>query len=155
MRCSLVYPTPRLKASSLCRTPLLDSSLETENSTTLLLFSPSSTGFQLKPGQILWRYYFIHKILHGLAPSYLKDLIISYCPSRPLWSSGAGLLSIPKVKKKSGRNTAISYRAPDLWNNLPPVIRKLTLLINWNSILKPTSLLTHWLLGVPLSAHYS
>ena len=42
-----------------------------------------------------------YKALHGQAPSYLKDLIIHYSPSRPRHSLGAGLLSLPKVKKKS------------------------------------------------------
>ena len=42
-----------------------------------------------------------YKALHGLAPSYLKDLIIPYNPSRTLQSLGSGLLSLPKVKKKS------------------------------------------------------
>ena len=42
-----------------------------------------------------------YKALHGLAPSYLKDLIIPYSPSQSLRSSGAGLLSLPKVKNKS------------------------------------------------------
>ena len=37
-----------------------------------------------------------YKTLQGLAQSYLQDLIIPNCPSRPRWSSGAGLLSIPK-----------------------------------------------------------
>ena len=65
-----------------------------------------------------------YKTLHGSAPSYLKDLIIPYCPSRPLRSSGVGLLSIPKVNKKSAGNRAFSYRAPFLWNSLPPAIRE-------------------------------
>ena len=33
-----------------------------------------------------------YKTLHGSDPSYLKDLIVPYCPSRPLRSSGVGLL---------------------------------------------------------------
>ena len=66
----------------------------------------------------------IYKTLHGSAPSYLKDLIVPYCPSRPLRSSGVGLLTIPKVNKKSAGKRAFSYRAPYLWNNLPPVIRE-------------------------------
>ncbi|KAK0132375.1 hypothetical protein N1851_032741 [Merluccius polli] len=53
-----------------------------------------------------------YKILHGLSPTYLKDLIIPYCPSRPLLSLGAGLPSIPIVQKKPAVNRAFSYRAP-------------------------------------------
>ena len=45
-----------------------------------------------------------YKALHGLAPSYLKDLIILYIPSRPSGLLGAGLLSLPKVKEESAGN---------------------------------------------------
>ena len=65
-----------------------------------------------------------YKALHGLSPSYLKDLIIPYSLSRSLRSSGAGLLSLPKVKKKSAGQRAFAYRAPFLWNRLPLVIRE-------------------------------
>jgi hypothetical protein len=40
-----------------------------------------------------------YKALHGLAPSYLKDLIIPYGPSRSLRYSGAGLLSLQRLKR--------------------------------------------------------
>uniref|UniRef100_A0A8C5AGF3 Reverse transcriptase domain-containing protein n=1 Tax=Gadus morhua TaxID=8049 RepID=A0A8C5AGF3_GADMO len=65
-----------------------------------------------------------YKALHGLSPLYLKDLIIPYSPSRSLRSSGAGLLSLPKVKKKSAGQRALAYRAPFLWNRLPSAIRE-------------------------------
>uniref|UniRef100_A0A8C5CCP5 Reverse transcriptase domain-containing protein n=2 Tax=Gadus morhua TaxID=8049 RepID=A0A8C5CCP5_GADMO len=65
-----------------------------------------------------------YKALHGLSPLYLKDLIIPYSPSRSLRSSGAGLLSLPKVKKKSAGQRAFAYRAPFLWNRLPSAIRE-------------------------------
>ena len=55
-----------------------------------------------------------YKALHGSYPSYLKDLIIPYSPSRSLWSSGAGLLSLPKVKKKIGWTESVC-----LWRPLP------------------------------------
>ena len=65
-----------------------------------------------------------YKALHGLSPLYLKDLIIPYSPSRSLRSSGAGLLLLPKVKKKSAGQRAFAYRAPFLWNRLPSAIRE-------------------------------
>ena len=65
-----------------------------------------------------------YKALHGISPSYLKDVIIPYSPSRSLRSSGAGLLSLLKVKKKSAGQRAFAYWAPFLWNRLPPVIRE-------------------------------
>ena len=44
-----------------------------------------------------------YKALHGLSPSYLKDLIIPYSPSRSRRSSGAGFLALPKVQKVQNR----------------------------------------------------
>ncbi|XP_056433869.1 E3 SUMO-protein ligase ZBED1-like [Gadus chalcogrammus] len=43
---------------------------------------------------------------------------------RSLRSSGAGLLSLPKVKKKTAGQRVFAYRAPFLWNRLPSVIRE-------------------------------
>ena len=83
-----------------------------------LLWLPITTRSELKVLMLTF------KALHGLAPSYLKDLIISYSPSRPLRSSGAGLLLLPKVKNKSAGQRAFAYRAPYLWNSLTPLIRK-------------------------------
>ena len=77
-----------------------------------------------------------YQALHGLSPSYLKDLIIPYNPSRSLRSSGAGLLSLPKVKKKSAGQRAFAYRAPFLWNRLPPVIREADLVELYKGMLK-------------------
>ena len=41
------------------------------------------------------------KALHGLAPSYLNDLLFPYTPSRMLRSQGAGLLVIPRIAKST------------------------------------------------------
>ena len=64
-----------------------------------------------------------YKILNGLAPLYLSNLIVRYLPARALRSQNKGLLVIPRVKKKSAGFRAFAYRAPYLWNNLPAVIR--------------------------------
>ena len=53
-----------------------------------------------------------YKALHGLAPSYLKDLIIPYSPSWSLWPSKAGLLLLPKVKNKSAGQRAFAIEPP-------------------------------------------
>ena len=62
-----------------------------------------------------------YNALNRLAPSYL---IVPYSSSWPLLSSGAGLLSIPKAKKKSAGNGVFSSLAPYQWKSLPPVIRE-------------------------------
>ena len=59
-----------------------------------------------------------YKALKGLAPSYLKDLIVPYCPNRSLRSLNAGLLVVPRVAKSRMGGRAFSYQAPLLWNQL-------------------------------------
>ncbi|KAK0138982.1 hypothetical protein N1851_024497 [Merluccius polli] len=73
--------------------------------------------FILSSLQLVQKAYFkvlllAYKTLHGLALSYLKDIIIPYCPSLPLRSSGAGFLSIPKLKKKSAGHRASLTKCP-------------------------------------------
>lgn len=53
-----------------------------------------------------------YKALNGLAPSYLKELIVPYYPSRTLRSQDAGLLVVPKVSKSSVGGRAFNYQAP-------------------------------------------
>ncbi|XP_074521138.1 uncharacterized protein LOC141786458 [Halichoeres trimaculatus] len=64
-----------------------------------------------------------YKALNGIGPSYLKDLIVPYNPSRSLRSQHAGLLVVPRVSKSSMGGRAFSYQAPLLWNNLPVEVR--------------------------------
>jgi len=60
-----------------------------------------------------------YKALIGDAPSYLKELVVPYCPTRELRSLNAGLLVVPRVLKSRMRARAFSYQAPLLWNQLP------------------------------------
>ena len=63
-----------------------------------------------------------YKALHGMAPSYLSDLLKIYVPERSLRSSDKLLLQIPRHRNNYGYR---SYRctAPSLWNDLPYDIR--------------------------------
>ncbi|KAM7366739.1 hypothetical protein PAMP_014689 [Pampus punctatissimus] len=65
-----------------------------------------------------------YKALHGQAPSYLKELIIPYFPSRTLRSQDAGFLVVPIVSKSRLGARAFSYQAPLLWNKLPLCVRE-------------------------------
>ena len=76
------------------------------------------------------------KILHGLAPAYLSDLITLYAPPRTLRSQAAKLLVVPKVKKKSAGHRAFAYRAPFLWNSLPIDIKEANCLATFKTKLK-------------------
>ncbi|KAF7668705.1 hypothetical protein LDENG_00294700, partial [Lucifuga dentata] len=64
----------------------------------------------------------VYKALHGSGPKCIFDLIVQYEPSRPLRSSGSGLLSVPRVRTKHDE-AAFSFSAPQLWNRLPEDLR--------------------------------
>uniref|UniRef100_A0A3Q3G6B9 Reverse transcriptase domain-containing protein n=1 Tax=Labrus bergylta TaxID=56723 RepID=A0A3Q3G6B9_9LABR len=65
-----------------------------------------------------------YKALNGQAPSYLKELLVPYCPLRALRSRSAGLLVVPTVSKCTMGGKAFSYQAPLLWNRLPAGVRE-------------------------------
>ena len=64
------------------------------------------------------------KALHNSAPSYKKDLVTSYAPSRTLRSNHQCLLQIPRCNGNYGER-AFSVAAPKLWNSLPVTLRQL------------------------------
>lgn len=69
------------------------------------------------------------KILHGVAPSYLKDLVSVLPVSRyQLRRNNNGiLLERPQLRtKKTLGDRALSMAAPFLWNSLPLPIRQET-----------------------------
>ena len=59
------------------------------------------------------------KALHGLAPSYICDLITKYKPARTLRSSNELLLNSTTYNLKSYGSRSFSVSAPALWNSLP------------------------------------
>jgi hypothetical protein len=65
------------------------------------------------------------KTLHSEQPSYLRDLLVEATPSRSLRSNKGLLLSVPRVKTKTGKR-AFSSSAPTLWNSLPVNLRSAT-----------------------------
>lgn len=64
-----------------------------------------------------------YRCLHNRAPIYLKELIVSYTPSRNLRSVDKLFLSTPNTKLKTFGDRAFSVSAPHLWNELPLEIR--------------------------------
>ena len=64
-----------------------------------------------------------YKALHDLAPSYVRDLLTPYTPSRQLRSSSKDLLSIPHFNLKTYGARSFSVAAPTLWNTLPSDIK--------------------------------
>ena len=63
------------------------------------------------------------KALNNLCPSYIRDLLETYKPTRSLRSSSRNLLAIPRSKLKSYGDRAFSVCAPKLWNDVPEIIK--------------------------------
>ena len=60
--------------------------------------------------------------LHGLAASYITDLLIRYEPTRALRSADIHLLEVPRCRLHTQGEKAFSSAAPRLWNNLGPLV---------------------------------
>ena len=62
----------------------------------------------------------VHKCLYGVAPSYLKELLIfNQPPARSLRSnSDTLLLQVPRTKLKTFKARSFSVTGPTLWNKL-------------------------------------
>lgn len=76
------------------------------------------------------------KVLNGLAPSYLSDLLHQYTPQRSLRSSDQSLLAVPMSRLKHRGDRAFAVVAPKLWNKLPLHIRLAPTLEMFKSLLK-------------------
>lgn len=76
------------------------------------------------------------KALHNTAPSYLRELIEPYVPSRSLRSSNLNFLSKPVFKLKSYGKRSFSCAAPELWNSLPLNIRSVNSLSTFKKLVK-------------------
>lgn len=76
------------------------------------------------------------KALHGVAPSYIVDLIEPCQPTRTLRSVGAGLLVVPRISKSRFGAKAFCYQAPLLWNRLPVPVREADTVLSFKSKLK-------------------
>jgi hypothetical protein len=83
-----------------------------------------------------------YKALHGLAPTYLSDMVLPYIPTHTLRSPDAGLLTVPRISKQTAGGRAFSYRAPILWNGLPIHVRDADSVSTFKSLLK-----THFFSG--------
>ncbi len=69
---------------------------------------------------------FVFKVLNGLAPSYLSDLLSLHSPARCLRSSNQKLLLVPRSRLKKKGDWAFAIAGPKLWNSLPVSIRTIT-----------------------------
>ena len=67
----------------------------------------------------------VYKVLNGLAPKYIKELLMPHKPRRHLRSEAKGLLDEPRTRLKFG-DRAFSISAPRLWNALPQQLKDST-----------------------------
>ena len=81
------------------------------------------------------------KVMTSSTPAYLSDLIRTTVPARPLRSSDAPLLTVPRVRTELARR-AFSVAAPQTWNSLPADIRSCNTLQTFKRHLK-THLFPH------------
>ncbi len=79
---------------------------------------------------------FVYKGLHGLAPSYISDLLFYCNASRELRSTSSLQLTVPRTRLKLKGDHAFSVAAPQLWNNLPFYIRSAPTYADFKSLLK-------------------
>ena len=79
---------------------------------------------------------FTYKIVNGIAPAYLSDLIQSYRPARALRSADKFLLCQPKHRLQTYGARSFSVCAPKMWNELPIDIRKASSVSSFKSKLK-------------------
>ena len=63
------------------------------------------------------------KALHGLAPLYLRELLVWHKAPRSLRSNDLALLEVPKTRLKFYGDRTFAKAAPVLWNKLPLKIR--------------------------------
>ena len=78
----------------------------------------------------------VFKVLNGLGPLYLCELLELYIPNRNLRSSRKKLLMVPKFNLETYGYRAFSRWVPTLWNALPDYIRQVEHLQTFKSKLK-------------------
>ncbi len=77
-----------------------------------------------------------YKALNGLAPQYIRELLVPYAPSRTLRSSQQQLLTVPRCRLRTYGNRSFAWAAPTLWNTLPQTIRSASTLDSFKTSLK-------------------
>ena len=66
------------------------------------------------------------KAVHGLAPTYLSELVAPYQPTRSLRSASHNLLVVNRSRTKTFGDRSFESAAPTLWNSLPDALRAQT-----------------------------
>ena len=78
----------------------------------------------------------VFKAQTGLAPGYLRDLLVPYQPPRALRSIDLSLLKMPRSRTKTYGDRSFEVAGPRLWNKLPHDLRRATELEGFKTALK-------------------
>ena len=68
---------------------------------------------------------FTYKVLNGLAPAYISDIVQKHQPTRSLRSTQKSLLVVPVLRTATYGERCFSRHAAILWNDLPENIKQL------------------------------
>ena len=80
----------------------------------------------------------VFKVIHGLAPVYLRELLRPYRQKRALRSNlDCFLLQVPRSDNGSG-NRSFKVKGPRVWNSLPANVRARKELYTFKKLLKTT-----------------
>ena len=85
--------------------------------------------------------------INDLAPSYLHELLVQYCPSRNLRSQSKSLLVSPRIYTQFYGARSFQSSAPELWNNIPDKIKTAKTIDQFKAALKTHYfILNNWLI---------
>ena len=76
------------------------------------------------------------KVLNGLSPTYLSELLTLYTPSRTLRSANRNLLAVKSFKLKKDGGRSFVHVAPTFWNCFPDELRTVSCLMTFKKGLK-------------------
>jgi hypothetical protein len=62
------------------------------------------------------------KVLHGLSPVYIQDLVRTYNPTRSIRSEDSCMLAKPSVRAKMYGDWRFDVASSSLWNDLPKIL---------------------------------
>ena len=77
-------------------------------------------------------------------PSYIKDMLTIYNPSRSLRSSAKKILDKPRVSLRNYGERTFSFATSDMWNNLPYELKSAPSLVCFKQLLKTHLFIRHY-----------
>ncbi len=79
---------------------------------------------------------YVYKVFPDLAPAYMRDLLQTYQPARPVRSGCRSQLSVPRTHTVTYGNRSFRKISAELWNNLPEDLKSAHSVKNFKKQLK-------------------